>query len=176
MSEPYRLKIKIGQHEFEAEGDADAVQKQFQAFKDLIVSLPEVSSQQTSLPTREAASGTRNLNTEINGQGLSTIMKVDDRVISLTVRPPSLEDAVLLILYGQKELRANELSTGGDVMSGLTATGGFAVSRVDKTLAKLGRKGDVIVIGEHRSKRYRLTNSGLAKVQKVASELLATIA
>lgn len=48
--------------------------------------------------------------------------------------------------------------------------------RVDRLLEKMGRDGDLIVTGERRSKRYRLTNSGLAKAQKIASELLATVA
>ncbi len=40
MDDNYRLKIKIGQHEFEAEGPADVVREQFQVFKDLIASAP----------------------------------------------------------------------------------------------------------------------------------------
>jgi len=180
MMEPYRLKIKIGQHEFEAEGAAEVVQKQFQAFQELIVSLPEAKYPTTTdtlaESSREAAMATRNLNLGINVPDFSKIMKVDDRIISLTVRPQSLEDAVLLILLGQKELRTSELSTGGEIMQGLVATGGFSVTRIDKTLAKLGRMGDVIVIGEHRSKKYRLTNAGLARVRQMANELLATVA
>lgn len=180
MENTYRLKIKIGEHEFEAEGAPDIVQKQFQAFKELIVSLPAKDPEPFPKPPL-AASGAvplSNLGTNMppNGHDLAKIMKVTDRIISLTVQASSLEDAAMLILYGQKEMRGNELCTGGDVMSGLTATGGFAVSRIDKTLAKLGRDGDVIVIGEHRSKRYRLTNSGLTKVRQIASDLLATVA
>jgi hypothetical protein len=188
VTETYRLKIKIGQHEFEAEGAADVVQKQFQAFKELIVSLPEASVPQLSNPIAEAsrnpALATRNWNTEpnappsapTNAPDFSKIMKVDDRIISLTVRPESLEDAVMLILLGQKELRASELSTGGEIMRGLMATGGFSVTRIDKTLAKLGRLGDLIVIGDHRSKKYRLTNAGLTRVRQIANVLLATVA
>ena len=35
----YKLKIKVGEHEFEAEGPADVVQAQFAAFKDLVSSM-----------------------------------------------------------------------------------------------------------------------------------------
>jgi len=180
MSETYRLKIKIGQHEFEAEGAPDVVQKQFQAFQELIASIPEqrtiAVADSIAEASKSAALATRVPNTEASVQDCSKIMKVEDRVISLTVRPESLDDAVMLILLGQKELRASELSTGGEIMQGLTATGGFPVTRIDKTLAKLGRAGDVIVIGEHRSKKYRLTNAGLARVRRIASALLATVA
>ena len=179
MTEPYRLKIKIGQHEFDAQGDADVVQKQFQAWKELIVSLPEASASSFTNPLSEisrTAAVTMRSSMEAYAPDVSKIMRVDDRIISLTVRPQSLEDAVMLILFGQKELRASELSTGGEIMQGIVATGGFAVTRIDKTLAKLGRAGDVIVIGEHRSKKYRLTNAGLTRVRQLATELLATVA
>ncbi len=35
-----KLKMKIGIHEFEAEGPVDIVQSQFAAFKELIAALP----------------------------------------------------------------------------------------------------------------------------------------
>jgi|SRR5882724_10326405 len=179
MSETYRLKIKIGQHEFEAEGAPDVAQKQFQAFQELIASIPE---QRVLPPTQAIAEASKAIalanstsNTEAGVPDFSKIMKVEDRIVSLTVRPESLDDAVMLILLGQKELRASELSTGGEIMQGLTATGGFPITRIDKTLAKLGRAGDVIVIGEHRSKKYRLTNAGLTRVRRTANALLATV-
>jgi hypothetical protein len=179
MSDNYKLKIKIGSHEFEAEGPADVVQKQFHAFQELIASIPEQrfipSSADSAEEERYPNFVIRNTNTEPSVQDFSKIMKVEDRIVSLTVRPESLDDAVMLILLGQKELRTNELSTGGEIMQGLTATGGFPISRIDKTLAKLGRAGDVIVIGEHRAKKYRLTNAGLTRVRRTASALLATV-
>jgi hypothetical protein len=107
---------------------------------------------------------------------LDKIMRVENRIISLTVRPRSVEDAVLLVLYGQKILRVHDSVTGAEVMSGITATGGIAVSRVDRLLEKMARDGDVIVVGEHRSKTYRLTNTGLAKARQLADDLLAIVA
>jgi DNA-binding transcriptional regulator PaaX len=61
-------------------------------------------------------------------------------------------------------------------MEGLTATGGLSVLRVDRLLERIGNAGDVVVIGVHRSKRYRLTNAGLAKARQIAADLLATVA
>jgi len=103
-------------------------------------------------------------------------MKVDERIVSLTVRPKNPDDAALLLLYGQKMLRENDSVTGAEVMGGITATGGLSIGRVDRLLENLARGGDVIVVGEHRSKRYRLTNAGLNKVRQVAGELVATVA
>lgn len=61
-------------------------------------------------------------------------------------------------------------------MSGLQATGGTSIGRVDRVLEKLGRDGDAIVIGERRAKRYRLTNTGLAKARQLAANLIAIVA
>lgn len=106
---------------------------------------------------------------------LDKIMRVENRVVSLTVRAKSIDDAVLLLVYGQKTLRQNDAVTGAEVMDGLTATG-QRIGRVDRVLTKAGELGDVIVIGMGRAKRYRLTNAGITKARQVAAELIAIVA
>src|SRR5581483_1123907 len=107
---------------------------------------------------------------------LDKIMRVSQRVVSLTARPSTARDAILLILYGQRMLRQNDEVTGGDVMDGITVTGGFSISRVDRLLDGLARDGLVIVIGERRAKRYRLTNTGLSTARTVAQQVLSVVA
>jgi hypothetical protein len=156
MDAPYRLKIKIGQNEFEAEGPPEAVQQQFEAFKEMVARIPSTPSQESAqlsqpsievkppqLPPADAAA---------NGKTLSKIMRVDGRSVSLTARPEGIREAILLILYGQKELRENDSVSGSEVMHGLARTGGFSVARVDRYLEALASDGEVIVIGEHRAK------------------------
>jgi hypothetical protein len=180
MESSNRLKIKIGPHEFEAEGNSEAVQEQFRIFTEMIASIsittvpqtqntpqgggltPQAQPQRGDMPSLDSA--------------LDKITKIEDRTVSLTVRPKTVDDAVLVLLYSQKTLRENDAVTGAEIMNGITATGGMSVARVDKLLEKLGRDGDVIVIGERRSKRYRLTNAGLAKARQVATDLLAIVA
>jgi len=177
MTETHRIKVKIGQHEFDAEGPLEAVQHQFEIFKEMVAAAgpATVASNQSSghavlppptpKPTVEPAEST-----------LHKIMKSDDkRVVSLTVRPKSIDEAVLLILLGQKEMMSNDSVTGGAIMEGLTATGGLTVARIDRLLEKLGNLGDVIVIGEHRSKRYRLTNAGVSRAREIAETLIALV-
>lgn len=179
MDDTYRQKLKIGVHEFEAEGPVAVVQEQVKRFMDLIASLPKeaVNPPPPSLTDLENSPSPKPRPPMPEADSsLDRIMRSEDRIISLTVRPRSVEDAVLLVLYGQKILRANDSVTGAEVMSGITATGGFAVSRVDRLLEKMARDGDVIVVGEHRSKTYRLTNTGLAKARQLAAELLAIVA
>jgi hypothetical protein len=181
MDDSYRLKIKIGEHEFEAEGSASVVERQFTAFTDLIAKLPAAAaSKPTETPIEPSSGGAPPKPTPDMAEQWRTMMpkivRVDERVISLTVRPTSVEDAVLLLLLAQKILRENDAVTGGEIMEGLTATGGFSVARVDRLLEKAARDGDVIVIGERRAKRYRLTNSGNAKAREVAFGLFTIVA
>jgi hypothetical protein len=178
MDDLYRQKLKIGVHEFEAEGPVAVVQEQVKRFMDLIASLPKEAvvtpppksedSENFFKPPKAPAQET--------DTSLDKIMRTEDRVISLTVRPRNVDDAVLLMLYGQKILRQNDAVTGSEVMAGVTSTGGFSITRVDRLLEKLARDVDVIVVGEHRSKTYRLTNAGLAKARQIAVDLLAIVA
>src|SRR5688572_17943197 len=102
----YRLKIKIGDHEFDAEGPADVVQAQFEVFKELVLTAP-ASKPADHKPTERQP--------EENGNGgggngdtpleLDKIMRSDGRLVSLTVRAESVDDGVLLIMLGQRQYR-----------------------------------------------------------------------
>jgi hypothetical protein len=168
MSE-YRLKIKIGDHEFEAEGPADAVAKQFADFKELIASLPAKSPDIVfhDIVPDPTATTTR---LPSPASDLTKIFKVDGRVISLVAKPSSESDAALLVLLGQKALRENEASTGSEVKEGLELSG-YAPFRVDRMMDGFVAEGLVLINGKNRGKRYRLSNPGLVKAQALADEL-----
>lgn len=182
MDDTYTLKVKIGPYEFEATGPVQVVQAQFAAFKELV----GVAS---TLPTPAAPQGreaeqpfgsdqpeTRKVDSTTPDSRLDKIMRLDGRTVSLTARPDTADTAVLLLLYGQKVLRSNDSVTGAEIIDGITSTGGLQVSRADRILDRLGEAGDVIVIGERRGRRYRLTNAGLAKARQAANDLLAIVA
>jgi hypothetical protein len=178
MDDTYRLKIKLGADEFEAEGPIQVVQSQFAAFKELVEARQQFAATQPPvvIPTLPVNADTPKPETPVINERLDKIMQLSDRVVSLTARPTSGEDAVLLLLYGQKVLRQNDAVTGSEITQGVSATGGLAINRVDRLLDKLSDGGDVIVIGERRGRRYRLTNAGVAKARQVASDLLAIVA
>jgi hypothetical protein len=176
MSDTYRLKIKIGEHEFDAEGPADIVREQFEAFKELVAVSPPKTQNPGTETDKSVILPTLSQDMAFDDASLGKIMKKEGRIVSLTIRPRTIEEALLLTILGQRYLRGMEVTTGAEVMGGITATGGIAVTRIDRLLEKLGRDGDLIVMGERRGKRYRFTNTGLTKAQKIASELLATVA
>jgi hypothetical protein len=185
MDDSYRMRLKIGAHEFEADGPVDVVQEQAKRFMELIASLPAERWSPTPAAYTEPKPApadippvppSRTISFPAIDVALDKIMRTEDRIVSLTVRPNNPDDAALLLLYGQRMLRENDSVTGGELVSGIEATGGLSIGRVDRLLEKLARDGDVIVVGERRSKRYRLTNAGLNKARQIASELVAIVA
>jgi hypothetical protein len=180
MDTPYRLKIKVGQHEFEAEGSPVDVREQFQAFKEMIAGVPLIAdpSPQTSPAQDQNRTETPadKQDVPLSELPLAKIMKVDGRTVSLTIRPKTLDDGILLILLGQKALRQNDSVTGSEIIDGLKTTGGLSFGRIDRVMEKIGKDGDIIVTGENRGKRYRMTNAGVTKTRQIANELLAIVA
>ncbi|HTL00713.1 MAG TPA: hypothetical protein VL243_00725 [Vicinamibacterales bacterium] len=176
----YKLKMKIGEHEFEAEGPIDVVQTQFGAFRELIENLPK-----SKQPAAQGVSTTITVPTgslEAQGQPLTLkgelmldkIMRHEGRIVSLTARGASLEDEILLLMLGQRKLRTNDSVSGSELLDGLRLTG-RTVNRIDYQLDKMSESGDVITIGSNRARRYRLTNQGFAKAQDVAMNLVIAL-
>jgi hypothetical protein len=175
-----RLKTKIGDHEFDAEGSPEYVREQFQAWQELVklaVSIPAVTPHiLATQPADGQPIPPKNDGSPLSDQELVKIMRVDGRYVSLTARATTVHDAVLLMLYGQKVLRNNEAVTGAELLSGLGSTGGFPAPRLDRILDKLATDGDVMSFGERRGKKYRLTNTGSAKARALATDLITAVA
>src|SRR5262249_3998246 len=92
-----RIKIKLGEHEFEAAGPADMVQSQFAAFKELISSMPQATIQPPTLLPHQIAEN-EPVKPSLAHIQLEKVMHVSGRVVSLTALPPSTEEAALLIM------------------------------------------------------------------------------
>jgi hypothetical protein len=171
--ETSRIKIKIGSHEFEAEGPSDIVKEQFESFKELIRSSPAITPQ---TQIREIEQNSKN-DKDTNGSShvsLERIMHVGGRVVSLTALPPTAEDSALLIMLGHKDLRNNLSVTGQEIGDGL-AQSGRPVARVDRIMESAIAEASVLKTGVKRATRYRLTNQGLAKALGLARDLLANL-
>jgi hypothetical protein len=168
MSE-YRLKIKIGEHEFEAEGPADAVQSQFQAFREIVSALPDRKSESINpeSPAGGSTTNPQNFNPD-------SVFRSGGRVVSLTALPPSETDAVLMILFGQRFYRQNENVTGSEIIDGMEQSG-YRTPRTDRILETLSGEGAVSISGAHRGKRYRLSNLGLRRAEGVVRETMSKL-
>lgn len=174
-----KLRIKIGDHEFEAEGSAEIVQAQLAAFKELVSTATPVTRKAVSLEPSSFVDEEQQPQAQqpvANGTvlALDKIMRTEGRIVSLTARASSVDDAVMLILLGQKVFRNNDGVTGSEIIDGLRVSGAPA-ERVDRVLDKAATDGNIIITGAHRGKRYRFTNQGLASARNIARSVIATV-
>jgi hypothetical protein len=168
-----KIRIKIGDHEFEAEGPSEIVKAQFETFKQL---LETASSKPLIAAPAIANKDKQNQHTTdpIAHVPLEKVLRVSGRVVSLTAIPASTEDAALLIMLGHKDLRNNESVTGQELGDGLSLSG-RPVPRTDRLMDKPIVANFVLKTGYKRSVRYRLTNLGHQKALAVARELIASL-
>jgi hypothetical protein len=172
--------MKIGDHEIDVEASAESVREMFQAWQELVkivVSTPIAQTQKGELASENTSPSSPKPDavTTVDST-LTKIMRLENRTVSLTAQLTSVHDAILLMLYGQKTLRNNDAVTGAELNSGISATGGFSIGRLDRLLDKLALDGDVTTFGERRGKKYRLTNTGIAKARAIAGDLIAKVA
>jgi hypothetical protein len=168
--ETTRIKVKIGDNEFEAEGPTGVVNDQFESFKELVMSSSRQVVSEGSANNPQVADSTRKQDDETHVP-LEQILHVSGRVVSLTALPASALDAALLIMLGHKDLRNHVSVTGQEIGDGL-AQSGRPVPRVDRVMDKALEDAHVLKTGVKRGTRYRLTNQGLAKALGVARELI----
>jgi len=164
-----RLRIKFGEHKFECEGPADHVERRFESFKRMVmpespppftVQSPQITIQAPVLPAAVVAEMLM----------LDKIIKVDGRVVSLSVRS-TVEEAILTILLGQRQIRQNNSVSGVEIMNGLRESG-LDVPRADTILGKYARAGLVVAMGRRKLRRYRLSTDGIVHAEQVAHRLI----
>ena len=178
--EPFRLKLKVGQHEFEAEGEQESVERQLAVWRELIAS-PSGSVQPPASPpppyggvvvTPPTATPTG----EDSRAEYDKLFRHDSRVVSLTVLPTGnqrIADACLLLLLGQRVYNGAEQVTGQQIIDGLKQSG-VTVERVDRSWGEHDGV-NVLRVGQRRGVKYRMTNPGLARARELARELLKIV-
>jgi hypothetical protein len=180
--EPFKIRVKVGNHEFEAEGSQEIVERQFQLFKEMVSTptTPESTKKTLQLP----ADGTEpNVPEGGNPDGsdgntitpYKKLFSEDDGRLSLQYLPEGNdrdEKAVLLLLFGHKLLFKQDTVLGGRLVKGLQQSG-LKVNRIDHALDAYigGPSPSVLQSGIRRGKNYRLTNVGVVKAKTIAEEL-----
>ncbi|MGC2477876.1 MAG: hypothetical protein WA485_26290 [Candidatus Sulfotelmatobacter sp.] len=171
--ETAKIKVKIGDNEFEAEGPVEDVKAQFDVFKELLNSTAIHRLPQESGKTAQSVENTTK-NAEPPHIPIEKVLHAAGRVISLTALPASTVDAALLIMLGHKDMRNHVSVTGQEIGDGL-AQSGRPVPRVDRIMDKAIEEAQVLKTGIKRGTRYRLTNQGLIKALGVAAELIQSL-
>ena len=171
--ETTRIRTKLGDHEFDAEGPVETVQAQFEAFLKAVCIAP---SQKPEVPKPNLPEVKENSNDPVSMPHIpiEKILHLSGRVVSLTALPKSVTDAALLIMLGQKDLRDNVTVTGQEIGDGL-ALSGREVPRVDRIMEQALKEQHVLKTGLKRGTRYRLTNVGLSRALTIAKELIDSL-
>ena len=173
----YRIRVKIGNAEFEAEGPEESVKEQFEAFKQLLqLTVPRVIDPTTVISTSPSQAQQRVPESpdQERLRVLFLFSKTGD-FISLAFRPQGdnlQQRALLLILYGFRRLLGQEDVPVGTLKRSLEQSG-FYVGRVDRIAMPLVKEGLVLKGGKKgKGGKYKLTNLGLTATDAEVRSLL----
>jgi hypothetical protein len=173
--ETHRLKMRIGPHEFEAEGTEEAVDRRLDAFKQLIAQFGPQGKANPPPPAQNGAKGREAETPTEEHNPLSSIFRVEGKAITLTARPSDREDALLLLLLAHKSFRGADLVPVSDLLAGIKLSG-FTVERMDDVAPKLVSENLLLKIGQRNGSKYRLTTPGTQKAQALAESLMEKVA
>jgi len=172
-----KRRMKIGPHEFEAEGPRELVAAHFEAWKQLIAARPVTEATVEPAVPRQHTAPPAGTVTGQQAGGASTprdIFAVDTarKRITLRVSPAGKSqdaDAALLILYGHRLCFGEE---GQAVLvtrlKEALAASGHPRSRIDHTLARH-------VTGHRKGSMYQLTSTGYQRAEEMGRALCATL-
>jgi hypothetical protein len=174
--ETYRIKMKIGVHEFEAEGPQDLVTAQFDAFKELISSGPK------GVTAPNAASAF----TQTNGSAINPATPTDvsqailDRVfskgnpLSLAALPSgdnAASNALLILLYGFLKINGEQNVTGTMLNKAAKKSGVVNIDRIDRAMS-VHQPDLVLTAGAKKGRKYSLNNRGIARAEEIIRTLV----
>lgn len=177
-----RLRIKIGEAEFEAEGPSDVIREQYEQFLTALRSAPPAAASNSS-PSNGSGLGlpaSPALQTDAvppNPSGLpddvlSRVFRKDGEYISLLALPRGDrqdQDALIALLYGFSRLTSEQNVTGVRLMQSARQSG-VNLSRIDRALDSEGEY--IMQAGARRGRRYGLNNRGKRYAEDVIRALI----
>jgi hypothetical protein len=180
MENVYKLKVRVGEAEFEAEGPEDTVRDQFDLFMGCLADSGALRTGKLvkKPPQREDDTGgdppdsSDDLDGEIDSTLLERAFRQDSKgSVSLRTLPngeSTTADALMLVLYGIQKIKGlHEVSA--IELTASARQSGINLTRIDRTLATQSdyvRKG-----GAGKGMRYSLNNPGENK----SAELLKSM-
>jgi hypothetical protein len=172
----HKIKFKLGDAEFEAEGAEEAVQAQLERFLAALEARAAVAP-----PPKPATSANHpNGNAEAPATGefdeslLPRIFELrQDGVVALRVLPKGSDkegEALLLILLGFRRLKNEEHVLATQLLRA-SSYSGVGVYRPAHALAQYDRF--LIRGGQRKGTTYSLNNQGIVKAQEIAMQIFA---
>ena len=186
----YKVRVKLGPAEFEAEGPEDTVRQQLDHFY-VAVTQPlhshvrqgdggnetgkhsnksSDSTEASSPPELEPGVKSR---PDVDPKIIARLFKEKDGVVFLSALPKA-EDrsgaALVLILWGYYVLKGRMELTGKELVNSGKLSG-INLDRVDETLDKKGNQRFIATGGAGRRRCYSLNNTGMEYATSLAREI-----
>jgi hypothetical protein len=185
MDSPIKVQVSVGPSQFTMEGREQVVIPAYNAWLSAVSQPPAIQPAskplaplgQTTTKTGDPADPEALRREDGNGTSFTAIFGVDDRsrVLTLKVRPEgeSAEaDALLLFLYGYRNLQQTDEVLVGKLKSSLELTGGLNVGRIDRVIGRYVDDRLVLKVGKQGpGGKYRLTATGMARAEAIARTL-----
>jgi len=167
--QPYTLKVKVGDAEFEASGAREAVQDQYALWLELVRGTRD---EKPAVVKKDQAVAGGDEVEEISQSVLNRVFVTGpDDMISLRALPRgenAESDALLMLLYGYLVLRnAHDVSALNLIQAARQS--GLQINRLDRTISTSAQH--VQRGGARRGTRYSLNNAGIAHARRLVQEL-----
>jgi hypothetical protein len=168
MEAKHRMKVKIGPNEFEAEGEADLVTKQYNDFIAIVSQMPKAAAgdQGPSSESDEEKPNDRIANGAISRAVLDRVFRQDEPLSLMdTPHTDNAEaDALLVLIYGHTEMRGKPDVTGAALVKSASKTG-LNIARISRTVD--ARREFIRSSGVKKGTRYSLNNRGIAEAKRL---------
>ncbi|MDE2105887.1 MAG: hypothetical protein KGL39_52180 [Patescibacteria group bacterium] len=183
-----KIKMKVGIHEFEAEGSEEYLANKFEAFKELVEKLEAAPQKRQAAPgsaAAPAAPAPGGSEAEVlpipDDLGSLFAVDVDKKRLSIRVhiddshgKNQQVGDALLMLLYAHKKIF--QLEEVGAVPMGKAIKSAVGQnSRIDHAVAPLISGGFITRHGNGRATTYGLTPKGSIRAEAAIRDTLAKI-
>jgi hypothetical protein len=175
MPETRKVRMKLGDAEFEAEVAEDQVQAMYDRFLDAIKQTPRTPAKpEERKPTGDKAKS--DVPDEGNGGADDPLMNRifdvrSDGAVTLKVLPKGTQrdgDSLLLILLGYRRLQGEESVLGTQLLRAASYSG-LRVDRLSRTIAV--HEAYIMTGGQRKGTTYSLNNQGVTKAQEIANQM-----
>jgi hypothetical protein len=167
MAGAHRIKIKLGDAEFEAEGSEDRVQSQYEQF------LAALDRTSTKAPAKVSTAETKTETRSVDDTVVARVFELrSDGVVALRFRLPEETepaDQILLLLYGYRRLKQEESVLATQLLRA-AAVSGLGIDRIDRAAdAHIPRF--ILRGGQKKGTNYMLTNQGMGRAEEMVGGL-----
>jgi hypothetical protein len=176
MSDTKRIKLKIGDAEFEADVPADQVQPMYDQFLAAIGNRPAISTKAAApeTPNGVAPPIQQQPQGAMDEMILTKLYEVrSDGVITLRALPRGEQkeaDTFLLLLYGYRRIKNEEPVLGTQLLQSAKYSGMAEMRPADAFWAT---EQLVIRGGVKKGSTYQLNNPGVAKAEEIATKIFS---